>query len=112
MNKGTRTELEKIATEQYERLLKAEKDVDAQRKMLRQDKQRKLEEELDNKKRQKIEKRQERSKEMKAIVPTKPLMHRSKKPDVKRTDEKMIRKMNQEEIDHLRYVEGNADMLN
>ena len=41
------------------------------------------------------------------MMPTKPTKSRSKRPDVKRKGEKSFNKMTQEEIDYLKYVEGN-----
>lgn len=41
------------------------------------------------------------------MMPTKPIKPRSKRPDVKKKGEKSLLRMTQEELDYLKYVDGN-----
>jgi hypothetical protein len=45
-------------------------------------------------------------------MPTKPIKERSKRPSVKRKGEKSFNKMSQDELDYLKYVEGNQEVIN
>lgn len=46
------------------------------------------------------------------MMPTKPTKERSQRPVVKKKGEKSFLKMTQEELDYLKYVEGNQEVIN
>jgi uncharacterized membrane protein len=77
------------------------------------ERKRRQEEEEERQMRLKIQKRQERSqKEALNMMPTKPNKERSKRPSVKKKGEKSFLRMTQEELDYLKYVEGNQEVIN
>ena len=71
-----------------------------------------MEEEQSNQNRLKLQVREERSaKEVRTDAPLRPQRQRSKKIEIKKDGEKSYLLMKPEEIDYLRYVEGDPEII-
>jgi hypothetical protein len=100
------------AVELYKELQEAEKTADVNRKRIRLENKRRKEQEHENFLRMKLQKRQERTaKEIKADAPLRPQKMRSQKVVIKKKGEKSYLLMKPEEIDYLRYVEGDPEII-
>ena len=101
---------EEDAAEVFKKLQEAEKAVDKNRKAIRLERKNQMEVQQELQARLKLQKRQERSsKDVKSDNPQRPMVMRSKKPDMKAKDEKSERLMTQEELDYKRYVASIGD---
>ena len=110
--KGAGDDLEASSADLFKQLLEAEKVAEVNRKRIRLEKKRRKEEEQANLLRLKLQKRQERSaKEVKTDAPLRPMKSRSNKVAIKKKGEKSYLLMKPEEIDYLRYVEGDPEII-
>jgi len=86
--------------------------AEVNRKRIRLENKRRKEEEQANQLQLKLQKRQERTaKEIKADAPLRPMKARSNKVVIKKKGEKSYLLMKPEEIDYLRYVEGDPEII-